>query len=185
MLTFGSSKKSSNTTMNLTASIITRCGRKYRRASAGGRTLNDLDEEVNALEEQQWDKDFFGREEEPTLRLRVLRARIAALPLPQPSRLLFAMDTLLASHYDEMGDRDIRRELEHLIHIALREKVKIRRAGASVQAQAVLTDTVYYCRLEWENVHHTVWDVITRELSCRTVLWFIVFILVIVVAIYI
>lgn len=109
--------------MNSTVPIITRCGRKYRPASSGGRTLNDLNDEVDALALE------YIEEEEQVLRLRVLRARVAALSLPQPSRLLSAIDTLLASHYDEMGDLKTRRELEYLIHIALREKVKARRAG--------------------------------------------------------
>jgi len=158
--------------MNSTVSIITRCGRKYRPASSGGRTLNDLDDEVEALELE------YIEEEEQVLRLRVLRARVAALPLPQPSRLLSAIDTLLASHYDEMGDRKTRRELEYLIHIALREKVKARRAGASTQTLAALATTIHYCRLELEDIPHTVLDIIFHELSWRIVLWFVVFILI-------
>lgn len=159
--------------MNSTVPIITRCGRKYRPASSGGRTLNDLNDEVDALALE------YIEEEEQVLRLRVLRARVAALPLPQPSRLLSAIDTLQASHYDEMGDLKTRRELEHIIQLALREKVMVRRAGDSAQTLAVLTDTIHYCRLELEDVPHTVWGIIIRELSWRIALWFVVFILIV------
>lgn len=158
-----------------TVPIITRCGRKYRPASSGGRTLNDLADEVEALELE------YIEEEEQVLRLRVLRARVAALPLPQSSRLLCAIDTLLASHYGDMGDITIRRELENLVHITLREKVRARRAGSSAQTLAVLTDHIHYCRLELEDIPHTVWGIIFRELSWRIVLWFVVFTLIVLV----
>lgn len=154
---------------------FTRCGRKYRPASSGGRTLNDLDDELEALELE------YIEEEEQVLRLRSLRARVAALPLPQPSRLLSAIDTLQASHYDELGNLKTRRELEHIIRLALREKVMVRRAGGSAQTLAVLTDIIHYCRLELVGVSHNVLGIIRQELSWRIVLWFIVFILIVLV----
>lgn len=159
--------------MNSTSPIITRCGRKYRPASAGGRSLHDLNDEVEAI---MWE---YIEEEEQVLRLRVLRARVAASPLPQPSRLLSAIDTLLASHHDEMGDLKTRRELEHIIRLALREKVMVRQAGGSAQTLAVLTDTIHYCRLELVGVPHNVLGIIRQELSWRMVMWLVVFILIV------
>ena len=159
--------------MNSAVPIITRCGRKYRPASSGGRTLNDLNDEVDALALE------YIEEEEQVLRLRVLRARVAALPLPPPSRLLSAIDTLLASHYDEMGDLKTRRELEHIIRLALREKVKVRQAGGNAQTLAVLTDTIHYCRLELVGVPHNALGIICQELSWRMVMWLVVFILIV------
>ena len=161
--------------MNSAVPIITRCGRKYRPASSGGRTLNDLNDEVDALALE------YIEEEEQVLRLRVLRARVAALPLPQPqpSRLLSAIDTLLASHYDEMGDLKTRCELEHIIRLALREKVKVRQAGGNAQTLAVLTDTIHYCRLELVGVPHNALGIICQELSWRMVMWLVVSILIV------
>jgi hypothetical protein len=132
-----------------------------------------LDDEVEALELE------YIEEEEQVLRLRVLRARVAALPLPQLSRLLSAIDTLLASHYDEMGDLKTRRELEHIIRLALREKVMVRRAGGSAQTLAVLTDIIHYCRLELVGVPQNVLGIIRQELSWRMVMWLVVFILIV------
>ena len=156
--------------MNTTPPIISRCGRKYRPASAGERTLDDLDEKADLLCKAYVD------EEDQVLRLRVLRGHIAALPLPRPSPLLNAIDTLLDSHYEEMGDLKTRRELEHIIRLALREKVRVRRAGGSTQTLAVLTDTVHYCRLELADVPHNALGIIRQMLSWHIVPWLMMFI---------
>ncbi|MFZ4220684.1 hypothetical protein [Enterobacter ludwigii] len=160
--------------MNSTAPVITKCGKKYRPASAGKLSLDDLDEEARSL----W--KIYPDEEEQVLRLRVLRGHVDALPLPRPSPLLEAIDTLLASHYEEMGDLKTRRELEHIIRLALREKVRVRRAEGSAQTLATLTNTVRYCRLELVGVPHNVPGVIRKELSweffCRVGPWLLMLI---------
>ncbi|KKZ15844.1 hypothetical protein AAY84_23980 [Serratia marcescens] len=151
--------------MNSTAPVITKCGKKYRPASAGKLSLDDLDKEARSL----W--KIYPDEEEQVLRLRVLRGHVDALPLPQPSQLSEAIDTLLASRYEEMGDLKTRRELEHIIRLALREKVRVRRAGGSAQTLATLTSTVHYYRLELVGVPHNVPGVIRKELSWEFFCW--------------
>ena len=109
--------------MNSTAPVIRRCGRTYRPASAGHLSLDDLAADVTVQEKLEYGKDFFDQEEKNTLEVRVLRARIAALPLPRPSALLQAMDNTLDSGFSKVGWGAQRRALECLIRHTLREKV--------------------------------------------------------------
>lgn len=165
-----STHSSTDVSVSSSAPIITKWGKKYRPASAGKLSLDDLDKEARSL----W--KIYSDEEEQVLRLRILRGHIAALPLPRPSPLEDAIDTLLASHYEEMGALKTRHELEHIISLALREKVRVRRAGGSAQTLATLTNTVHYCRLELVGVPHHALGIIRQLLSWHIVPWLMMFI---------
>lgn len=113
-------------------------GRRYIPASAGNRSLDDLDEEA------------------PRPHLRVIRAHIEGLHLPQPSPLLEAMDDLLANPHRLDYEIDTLFGLDALMRLAIREKVKARRAGACEKTLAVITDQVHYLRLLIDKEHKNV-----------------------------
>lgn len=121
-------------------------GRRYIPASAGNRSLDDLDEEA------------------PHPHLRVIRARIEGLHLPQPSPLLEAMDDLLATPDRLNYEIDTLFELDALMRLAIREKVKARRAGTCEETLAVITDPVHYLRLLIDKEHKNVSRQVEAEL---------------------
>ena len=116
-----------------------------RPASAGTRSLDDLEEHY------------------PRPLVRTIRSHIAGLNLPQCSPVLDALDALLNDPEKLMCDIDALFDLDEVFHLIIRAKVRARRAGASAETLAVLTDQTHYIRLLLEKAHSDVGRLVQAE----------------------